>query len=67
VDVLTEPQAQVVVISAVSPPSFLPLRYLYKRIRRRHPKVAIVIGLWGAASSRRASRCAERPMRMSGS
>jgi predicted PurR-regulated permease PerM len=39
-------ETQVVVISAVPPSSLIQVRYLYKRIRRLHPKVAIVIGLW---------------------
>jgi predicted PurR-regulated permease PerM len=39
-------EAHVVVISAVPPSSLIQVRYLYKRIRRLHPKIAIVIGLW---------------------
>jgi len=37
-----------VVLSSVSPSSLLQVRYLYKRIRRGHAKVPLVVGLWGA-------------------
>jgi hypothetical protein len=47
VDSVGASQAVVVVLSAVPPSSFVQVRYLYKRIRRQHPKVSVVIGLWG--------------------
>jgi predicted PurR-regulated permease PerM len=47
-DVLGPPGQLVVVLSSVSPSSLLPLRDLYRRIRQGHPKVPVVIGLWGA-------------------
>ena len=46
VDFIADLVAHLVVISAVPPSSLIQVRYLYKRIRRIHPKVAIVIGLW---------------------
>lgn len=46
VDFIAESGADLIVISAVPPSSLIQVRYLYKRIRRLHPKVAIVIGLW---------------------
>jgi len=46
VEFIAESEADLVVISAVPPSSLIQVRYLYKRIRRLHPKVAIVIGLW---------------------
>lgn len=39
-------ETDLVVISALPPSSLLQVRYLCKRIRRVHPKVAVVIGLW---------------------
>ncbi|HXJ74942.1 MAG TPA: hypothetical protein VNM37_18950, partial [Candidatus Dormibacteraeota bacterium] len=47
VDFISGPETHLVVISAVPPSSLIQVRYLYKRIRRLHPKVAIIIGLWG--------------------
>jgi hypothetical protein len=46
VEFIAEVKTQLVVISAVPPSSLIQVRYLYKRIRRIHPNVAIVIGLW---------------------
>lgn len=46
VDFLAGEETHLVVISAVPPSSLIQVRYLYKRVRRLHPKVAIVIGLW---------------------
>ena len=48
VDAVGPPEAAVVVLSAVPPSSLIQVRYLYKRLRRQHPKVPIVIGLWHA-------------------
>jgi predicted PurR-regulated permease PerM len=49
-DFIAESETHLVVISAVPPSSLIQVRYLYKRIRRLHPKVAIVIGLWNDPS-----------------
>ncbi len=46
VEFISGSETPVVVISAVPPSSLIQVRYLYKRIRRLYPKVAIVIGLW---------------------
>lgn len=46
VEFIAGSETHVVVISAVPPSSLIQVRYLYRRIRRLHPKVAIVIGLW---------------------
>jgi predicted PurR-regulated permease PerM len=46
VEFIAGSETHLVVISAVPPSSLIQARYLYKRIRRLHPKVAIVIGLW---------------------
>ena len=48
VDSVGPPDHAVVVLSSVWPSSLPQLRYLYKRIRREHAKVPIVIALWGA-------------------
>src|SRR6185436_2788483 len=39
-------ETPLVLLSAVSPSSLIQVRYLYKRIRRLHPTIVIVIGLW---------------------
>jgi len=46
VEFIAESEADLIVISAVPLSSLIQVRYLYKRIRRLHPNVAIVIGLW---------------------
>jgi hypothetical protein len=46
VEFITSSETRLVVISAIPPSSLIQARYLCKRIRRLHPKVAIVIGLW---------------------
>jgi hypothetical protein len=46
VEFIAGTETPVVVISAVPPSSLIQVRYLYKRIRRFYPNVAIVIGLW---------------------
>jgi hypothetical protein len=45
-DFISESETHLVFISAVPPSPLIQVRYLTKRIRRLHPKVAIVIGLW---------------------
>src|SRR4030095_11859742 len=50
VQFVAESEADLIVISAVPPSSLIEVRYLYKRIRRLHPKVSIVIGLWNDSS-----------------
>ncbi len=46
VELIASSETHLVVISAVPPSSLIQARYLCKRIRRLHPRVAIVIGLW---------------------
>jgi predicted PurR-regulated permease PerM len=48
VDSVGSPGDAVVVLSSVSPSSLVQVRHLYKRLRRDHPSVHVVLGLWGA-------------------
>ena len=48
VDLVEQRKADVVCISATPPAAVMHARYLCKRLRRRFPKVKLVVGLWDA-------------------
>ena len=48
VDLLERRKADVVCVSATPPGAMMHARYLCKHLRRRLPKVKIVVGLWDA-------------------
>ena len=48
VDLVEQRNADVVCISATPPAAMMHARYLCKHLRRRFPKVKLVVGLWDA-------------------
>ena len=48
VDLVERRKADVVCISATPPAAVMHARYLCKHLRRRFPKVKLVVGLWDA-------------------
>jgi hypothetical protein len=41
--------ADILCVSALPPAALVPVRYLYKRIRKEFPRAEVVVGLWTAA------------------
>ena len=65
VDLVEQRNADVVCISATPPAAVMHARYLCKQLRRRFPKVKLVVGLWDAQGDLNKAKRAHRLWRNS--